>query len=282
MDPYQVLGVAPYASDDEIKTVYRKLSRKYHPDANIGKPDAEAAEEKFKQVSWAYEEIMKIRSEGYSYTSQAGPRGPYTAASSYGSSTGRTAYGQTGTYNTGSTYGSGAYNTGSTYRNRSAGTGSAFYSGGFGNGTVLRFDLGQINTIGLGGDTYIYNAAISFLNQGMYKEAGATLDTAAIKAPAWYFLSALANLGMGNIINARQHATMAYNMEPDNPQYWQLLKYFNKGPETYREYKTTEKRYYHTMPSERRRFNSVASCVSFGLCLGANWLCNPRYGSLCR
>ena len=39
MNPYQVLGISPGASDDEIKKAYRALSRKYHPDANINNPN---------------------------------------------------------------------------------------------------------------------------------------------------------------------------------------------------------------------------------------------------
>ena len=55
IDPYQVLGVSRSASDDEIKKAYRSLSRKYHPDANINNPNKDQAEEKFKQISDAYQ-----------------------------------------------------------------------------------------------------------------------------------------------------------------------------------------------------------------------------------
>ena len=53
-DPYQVLGVSPDASDEEIKQAYRKLAKKYHPDLN---PGDEAAAKKMQQINAAYDQI---------------------------------------------------------------------------------------------------------------------------------------------------------------------------------------------------------------------------------
>ncbi len=66
-NPYEVLGIAPGASDEEIKKAYRTLSRKYHPDANVNNPNKAAAEERFKQVQQAYDQIMKEKQQSYSY-----------------------------------------------------------------------------------------------------------------------------------------------------------------------------------------------------------------------
>lgn len=75
LDPYSVLGVSRNASMDEIKKVYRKLSRKYHPDANINNPNKEEAEEKFKQVQQAYDQIVREREQGASQSSWSGEFG---------------------------------------------------------------------------------------------------------------------------------------------------------------------------------------------------------------
>ena len=50
--PYEVLGVKPDASADEIRKVYRNLAKQFHPDLNPGKPEAEA---RFKSISAAYD-----------------------------------------------------------------------------------------------------------------------------------------------------------------------------------------------------------------------------------
>ena len=64
-DPYKELGVSYDATDDEIKTAYRELVKKYHPDNYAN--DAELkdiAEEKMKTVNAAYDEIQKLRRSG--------------------------------------------------------------------------------------------------------------------------------------------------------------------------------------------------------------------------
>jgi molecular chaperone DnaJ len=52
-DYYEVLGLPRSASPDDIKSAYRRLARQYHPDVNTG--DTKVAEERFKEVSEAYE-----------------------------------------------------------------------------------------------------------------------------------------------------------------------------------------------------------------------------------
>lgn len=65
-NPYSILGISPNASNDEVKKAYREMSRKYHPDSYVNNPLATLAEEKFKEVQEAYEQIMKDRERGYS------------------------------------------------------------------------------------------------------------------------------------------------------------------------------------------------------------------------
>lgn len=68
-NPYTVLGVPENASEEEIKKAYRALSRKYHPDANINNPNKAQAEEKFKEIQQAYQQIMREREGGAGYQS---------------------------------------------------------------------------------------------------------------------------------------------------------------------------------------------------------------------
>jgi molecular chaperone DnaJ len=55
-DYYEVLGVERQAGEDDIKKAYRQLARQYHPD--VTKEDPKVAEERFKEISEAYEVLM--------------------------------------------------------------------------------------------------------------------------------------------------------------------------------------------------------------------------------
>lgn len=77
-DPYEVLGVSKNAGNEEIKKAYHDLSRKYHPDSYANNPLADLAEEKFKEVKEAYEQIMNQRQGKGGYSS-----GGYGRSSSY-------------------------------------------------------------------------------------------------------------------------------------------------------------------------------------------------------
>ena len=57
-DYYEVLGVSKNSTPDQIKSAYRKLAVKYHPDKNEGD---KAAEEKFKEASEAYHILSNTR-----------------------------------------------------------------------------------------------------------------------------------------------------------------------------------------------------------------------------
>jgi len=66
---YAILGVAPNATDEEIKKVYRSLAMRYHPDRN----DAPGAEARFKAVTKAYE-VLSDRSKRDEYNQSVNHR----------------------------------------------------------------------------------------------------------------------------------------------------------------------------------------------------------------
>lgn len=182
-DPYKVLGVSRDASDEEIKTAYRRLAKKYHPDLNPG--DAEAAK-KMQQVNAAYEQI----------------KNPEKAAQNQRS-------GQSGGYGGG-------------YYDPFGGYGP--FGGGYGQ-------YGGANQ--QTGDSY-QQAAYNYIRFGRYREAINALANSAQRNARWYYLSALANDGLGNQVTALEHIRMAVAKDPGNPEYLQTLEDIQNGGAAYR------------------------------------------------
>jgi len=237
-DPYQVLGVSPNASEEEIKKAYRALSRKYHPDANVNNPNKAQAEEKFKQVQAAYDQVMKMRTSG-------------GGGGSYGG------YGD----------GSGSYRSGG-YQSESRGYQESY--GGFDDffGSFTGFGRGPYGNASQADNMPLeFRAATNYVNAGHYQEALNVLNRmdSSYRNAHWYFLRGLANSGLGNQMNALEDARTASSLEPNNMQYRSFLQQLQNGG-----------RYYDTVSRNYRRDDLMGNDLCCSLCLLS--LCCPCNG----
>lgn len=241
INPYEVLGVARNASEDEIKKAYRALSRKYHPDANVNNPNKAQAEEKFKQIQEAYQQIMKERTEGF------GSAGYGNAGYGQGGSYGNAGYGQ-GESGYGSFGGFGGF----------GGFGSFGGFGGFGNSTGYEED-GHLRAAG------------NYVRNGYYKEARTVLDDMTERGARWFYYSALAHAGLGNTVAAMEHAKRAAAMEPGNMDYRNLAYRFENGGTQYQ-----QRQYAYGSPYASSGNVCMKICIANLIC---NFCCGG--GGLC-
>ena len=93
---------------------------------------------------------------------------------------------------------------------------------------------GQQRDTGSSGDSY-QQAAYNYLRFGRYQEALNTLNNSAERNARWYYLSALANDGLGNQVTALEHIRKAVSMDPGNPEYLQTLEEIEHGGAAYRQ-----------------------------------------------
>ena len=84
------------------------------------------------------------------------------------------------------------------------------------------------------GDQY-QQAAEQYIRFGRYREALNTLQSSTERNARWYYLSALANDGVGNQVTAMEHIRKAVSMDPDNYQYQQVLSQMEHGGRAYRQ-----------------------------------------------
>ena len=210
-DPYEVLGVQRGASDDEIKKAYRAKCKRWHPDLN---PNDPTAEEHFKEVQAAYDAITK------------GDAGPQMGGNPYGGyqqqSYNRQGYGQQG-------YGQQNYG----YTGFDGFEGFDPFGFGFGFGGYQQ-GYGQQGASYSGSDSPEMQAARNFVANGRYAEARRVLDGITVRTARWYYLSSLANQGLGNSIDALQDARRAAQMEPGNTEYQMNLRNLQDPGRTYR------------------------------------------------
>lgn len=250
INPYQVLGVSEDASDDEIKKAYRALSRKYHPDANINNPNKEQAEENFKNVQQAYNQIMKERESGYS---------------------GYSTYSQ-------NRYGSARSGYDGDYQNRQ----NQDFEGFWGFGPFFFGSFGNFEGYGRrsgpdtsGNDTTSVHlrAAANYINNRSFNEAINVLEGIDDRDGRWYYYSAIAHAGIGEEATALEHSRRAMELDPDNMQYQILYQRLSSGGNWYSGQQST----YHG-PATAGDF-----CLRFGLfylmcnccCGGGGMCCGP-------
>ena len=77
-------------------------------------------------------------------------------------------------------------------------------------------------------------SAYRYIMYGRFREALNVLENDPQRNGRWYYLSALANDGIGNQVTALEHIRRAVSMEPENPEYLRVLRAMESGENTYR------------------------------------------------
>ena len=105
-------------------------------------------------------------------------------------------------------------------------------------------------------------AAWQYIRYRRYQEALNTLNSCTQRNARWYYLSTLANEGLGNQVTALEHIRRAVSMAPDNLQYLQTLRRMENGGSQYRQ--RTE---------DFKGFRMGSPCASLFLCWLLNFCC---------
>jgi molecular chaperone DnaJ len=229
-DPHAVLGISKNATKDEIKKAYRQCAKKYHPDLHPNDPEAVR---KMNEVNEAYDMLMNPEK----YAAKRAEQQRQQQYNNYG--------------------GSYREERRSEYEDFDF---DDFFGFGYDGGSAHRPQARP-------GDNITIQKVINAINAKRYQEAVNLLMTVASvsRNARWYYLSALANEGLGNTILATEHISKALQMEPNNQLYRRLYQQFRSAGQTYE--------------NNAKGFDMYASHVQkicFGLCVAQ--ICCP----LCR
>lgn len=269
-DPFSVLGVSSSASEDEIKSAYRKLAKKYHPDLN---PGDKVAEEKMREINQAYTMALQYKKDGSTPWKNSSPYGSQGYGNPFGGY-GGSSYGQSGySRSSQSSYGQNGQN---------GQNGDPFGDFGFGFDPFSAFFGGaqqQQQRTSFRTRNYAnpdLKTAESHVLANRFNEAINLLNRVPNHDADWHALYARADLGLGNRISALDHARAAVRMAPQDADYQALLNAIESGRQTYR--RTQSKGY---------DFRSAICANPCLTCIAANILCNcclggcGRYGMGC-
>ncbi len=215
-DPHKVLGVAPGATQEEIKKAYRQMAKKYHPDLH---PNDPSAHERMNEINEAYDMLMNpekyASKRAQQQQSQARQQGYYGQQSQGGSRNSRQGY------------------------NPYQGPGG-WASDDFNFEDIFGFGFGDTQQASTqpeyrSDDSMEIRRVVNAINSGRYQEAISILThiPSTGRNARWYYLSALANHGLGNSVQAIDHMQRAAQMEPNNRTYVQLLQQFRRAGQTY-------------------------------------------------
>ncbi len=229
-DPYEVLGIPRTASDEEVKKAYRKLSRIYHPDANINNPNKEAAEERFKEIQQAYRTIINKDAAGYG---QSG----YGNGSFGGNPFGGFYGGMGGTYG----YSRGSY--------------------GYSQDPFGAYERGAGSEKYESRDARYLQAAVNYIRNNAFAEAMNVLNSVTERDAYWHYLYGIANWGMRNRAAALEHMQEAMEMDPGNSAYRQTYEQMQGGGEFYRTNGTM-----YGMPTDHTGGMCCRICIANMLC----------------
>ena len=114
--------------------------------------------------------------------------------------------------------------------------------------------------------TQILQMAQQYIMFRQFYQALQILQSTTERTARWYYLSALANSGIGNHVNALEHMRRAVSMEPDNQEYLQALNDLENGGTQYR----------RQAGGYRGFFFGGSPCASLCLCYLFQMFCCPR------
>ena len=120
------------------------------------------------------------------------------------------------------------------------------------------------------GDSY-QQAAFRYIQFRRYREALNALSNSTERNARWYYLSALANDGLGNQVTAMEHIRKAVSMEPDNQEYLRTLSFMENGGAAYRQQANTFRGF--TFGGD--------PCTNLCLCYFAQLFCCRGYPVFC-